>query len=357
MADYADLYSDYLLVNQGQTTATGLSALLEGELSHDQLTRYLSGTDHGCAQLWHKVKPLVRKHADAAAVLIIDDTVQAKPHMDENELICWHYDHCANRSVKGVNQLSCLYDAPQISVPVSYALVSKPVLVTDPKTGKAKRTSLVTKQELFRQMVSQAVVNKLVFSYLLGDIWFCCKENINHVAGLKLDFIFPIRDNRRVYLSEADKALGLHQPISALGWEQNQSLVVWLPGVDVPLSVSRHFSKDGEDTQAVFYLLTNDLTADAASIKTCYAKRWKIEEFHKSIKSNLGYAQSPAHTVRTQSNHLFLVMLAFVKLELLRKQKATNQFALKKKLVFNALQLAWRQLQQFKQQQPDLWAA
>ena len=38
-----DLYSDYLLSSFGPTTATGLSALLEGQVSHDQVTRFLSG--------------------------------------------------------------------------------------------------------------------------------------------------------------------------------------------------------------------------------------------------------------------------------------------------------------------------
>jgi hypothetical protein len=61
--------------------------------------------------------------------------------------------------------------------------------------------------------------------------------------------------------------------------------------------------------------------------------------------------------VGSQSNHLFLVMLAFVKLESLTKAKATNPFALKKKLTFNALKLAWQQLQQLKQDQTDLSAA
>ena len=40
--DLVDLYSDYLLSSFGATTATGLSNLLEGALSHDQITRFLS---------------------------------------------------------------------------------------------------------------------------------------------------------------------------------------------------------------------------------------------------------------------------------------------------------------------------
>jgi len=34
-----DLYTDYLLSSTGPTTATGLSRLLDGTLSHDHVTR------------------------------------------------------------------------------------------------------------------------------------------------------------------------------------------------------------------------------------------------------------------------------------------------------------------------------
>ena len=37
-----DLYSDYLLSSFGATTATGLSRLLDGAISHDQVTRFLA---------------------------------------------------------------------------------------------------------------------------------------------------------------------------------------------------------------------------------------------------------------------------------------------------------------------------
>ena len=40
-----DLYSDYLLSSFGPTTATGLSALLDGQVSHDQVTRFLLPRD------------------------------------------------------------------------------------------------------------------------------------------------------------------------------------------------------------------------------------------------------------------------------------------------------------------------
>ena len=36
-----DLYSDYLIASFSLTTATGLSELLDGSLSHDQISRFL----------------------------------------------------------------------------------------------------------------------------------------------------------------------------------------------------------------------------------------------------------------------------------------------------------------------------
>mgnify|MGYP001476658139 CR=1 FL=1 len=37
-----DLYSDYLISSFGQTSATGLSRLTDGAVSHDRITRFLS---------------------------------------------------------------------------------------------------------------------------------------------------------------------------------------------------------------------------------------------------------------------------------------------------------------------------
>ncbi len=51
-----EIYSDYLLSSFGQTTATGLSSLLDGELSHDQVTRFLNRDDYDSKMLWRHVK-------------------------------------------------------------------------------------------------------------------------------------------------------------------------------------------------------------------------------------------------------------------------------------------------------------
>ena len=134
-----ELYTDYLLSSFGATTATGLSATLEGAVSHDQVTRFLSREDYDSKTLWQQVKPMVRVMEQPDGVLIFDDTIEEKPHTDENELISWHFDHSRNRSVKGINILNCVYHAGGAAVPVAYELIRKPLLYRDAKTGRLKR--------------------------------------------------------------------------------------------------------------------------------------------------------------------------------------------------------------------------
>ena len=96
-----ELYTDYLLSTFGYVTATGLSAMVNGQVSHDQVTRFLSGDEYTSKDLWQEVKATVRKMERDDAVLIFDDTVQEKPYTDENEVMCWHYDHSKGRAVQG----------------------------------------------------------------------------------------------------------------------------------------------------------------------------------------------------------------------------------------------------------------
>ena len=55
-----DLYTDYLLSSTGATTATGLLRRVDGALSHDHLTRWLSSAAGHSADIWRPAKPLIR---------------------------------------------------------------------------------------------------------------------------------------------------------------------------------------------------------------------------------------------------------------------------------------------------------
>src|SRR5205085_6230950 len=158
-----DLYTDYLISSFGPTTATGLSRLVDGEVSHDQVTRFLASAVKTSADLWRIVKPMLRQVESDAGVLIFDDSIEEKPYTDENDIICWHWHHSKDRHVKGINFLTAFYATETISLPVAFDLVTKTEAYSDAKTGKAKRRSQLTKNARYRMLLQICVHNQLKF--------------------------------------------------------------------------------------------------------------------------------------------------------------------------------------------------
>lgn len=292
-----ELYSDYLLSAFSHTTATGLSKMTSGAVSHDRITRFLASEEFDSAALWHLVKPMVRQledHSEQSGVLIIDDTIEEKPYTDESELICWHYDHSKGRSVKGINLISALYQVGEASLPVAFELVKKNEWVFNDRRKKWQRKSLKTKNEMYRRMLSACQNNRLKFRYVLSDVWYSASENMSYIKeNLDKEFIMPLKSNRKVALSAEDKRRGVYERVTGLQLEPNITREVYLEQVEFPLLLVKQIFKNEDGTQGVLYLVSSDLTLDYERITTIYQRRWKVEEYHKSLKVNAALARSP----------------------------------------------------------------
>ncbi len=344
-----ELYSDYLISSFSYTTATGLSNMLEGSISHDKITRFLSGKQYNSKDFWLLIKPLVRRIESHEATLSIDDSIEEKPYTDENEIVCWHYDHCKSRNVKGINFMTALYHSQEISIPLTYQIIAKTEQYIDPKTGKQKRKSTKTKNEHYREMLKVCKQNDVAFRYVLNDVWFSSAENMKFVKNhIKKDFIMPMKSNRKIALTIADKKKGKYQAVSSIDIEPNTVKEIYLEGVEFPLLLAKQVFKNADSSIGILYLVSSDLMLDDLSITTIYKKRWKVEEYHKSLKQNASLEKSPTKTVTTQSNHFFASLFAFVKLETLKNASCLNHYALKTKIYMCALQKAFNELQKIK---------
>ncbi len=342
-----EIYTEYLLSARGLVTATGLSELLDGKISHDQIQRFLSEQAKSSADLWSVVKAHVRAYQRSDGVLIVDDSIAEKPYTDENEIICWHYDHSKERMVKGINFMTCLYQVGPVALPVGFTLIAKTEHYVDKKDGKEKRRSRTGKNEYYRQMVQQAVRNQIPFQYILSDVWYSSAENmcfIKHV--LKKSFVMPIKTNRKVALSLEDRKKGRYQRVEELELKLDTAQEAYLEEVDFALSLNKHVFKNEDGSTGIQYLVTDDRTLDSARLFGVYQRRWSIEPYHKSLKQNVSLERSPTQTVRTQTNHFFASLCGYIKLELLKVSTNINHFALKSKLYLNALKAAYQTLKQ-----------
>lgn len=343
---YLELYTDYLLSTFGYATATGLSRMVEGQLSHDQITRFLSAEEFTSKDLWTLVKPTVREIEKEDAVLIFDDTIQEKPYTDENEVMCWHYDHTKGRAVQGFNLLNCLYHVNDTSIPVAFELIKKPVQYCDLKTQRRKRASLYTKNELMRNMLLVCVQNKLKFRFVLFDTWFSSKENMGYIKkDLEKDFICALKSNRLVAVSEEDYQANRFTPIEELPWQEETLFVGWLKDVSFPMSIVRQVFTNKDGSTGILYLACSDTTMKRGLILATYQKRWPVEVFHKSLKQNAALGKAPVRRVITQNNHVFAVLYAVFKLECLSIKRHLNHFALRAQLYLKAIRVAFDELQ------------
>jgi uncharacterized pyridoxamine 5'-phosphate oxidase family protein len=340
-----ELYTDYLLSTFGQATATGLSAMLEGEISHDKVTRLLSGQSYTSKDLWKHVKSVIRTIENDQGVLIFDDTIQEKSCTDESELMCWHFDHCSGKNVKGINLLNALYHHNGVSIPVAFELVKKPIQYCDIKTKQLKRKSEITKNEIMRQMIDACIHNALKFRFILMDSWFASEENFDFITRKGKDFIAALKSNRLVALSEADQKKKCYRRIDELDFPENTVVQGWLKGHTNPVLLTRQVFKNKDGSIGIIYLVCSDLSVDYDMITTTYKKRWSVEVFHKSLKSNASLAKSPTRTIRTQSNHVFMSICATFKLECLSLKTKFNPFSLSRKLLITASRAAYAQLQ------------
>jgi len=83
-----DIYSDYLISQGHYATATGLAAILHGEISHDQVSRFLRAEDYDSKTLWEYIKPQIRRQEQPIdGVLLLDDTIPITPQ-DANKGEC-----------------------------------------------------------------------------------------------------------------------------------------------------------------------------------------------------------------------------------------------------------------------------
>jgi len=297
-----DLYTDYVLSCFGQVTATGLSSLLDGSISHDRITRMLLGQTYNSRDLWQEVNPLVHAHESEDVCLIFDNTIVSKSYKDENE----YWEHSKNRNEKGINLLTAFYhtqiatESQPLRVLVAFECVKKTVHYCDLKTRKEKRQSSVTKNEMLRSMVQQAVVNKhLKFRYVLTDSWFASSENILFIDRLQKYFMMDFKSNHLCMFSTEDRNKGQWISIDKLQLQPEQPVKVWIKDLEIAIILCKFVFTNRYGSTGEMYLVSNDVELSAKKFRTLYKERWSVEEYHKSLKQNASLSKSSTRTVTT----------------------------------------------------------
>ena len=250
--------------------------------------------------------------------------------------------------MRGINLLNAVYHCKGASIPVAFELVKKPIQSSDIATRKLRRKSEKTKNEMMREMIQTCIHNALKFRFVLMDSWFSSEQNFDFITGKGRHFIAALKGNRLVALCEEDRKKKRFFRVDELDFPEQTTVRGWLKGYAKEVRLVRQVFKNKDGSTGVLHLVCSDLTCHYDAITTSYKKRWQVEVFHKSLKSNANLPKSPTRTLRTQSNHVFMAIYASFKLECLSMTNKLNPFALCRKLLINASRSAYAQLQLFR---------
>ena len=201
---------------------------------------------------------------------------------------------------------------------------------------------------MLQGMITQSIQNQLKFKYVIADSWFGSSGNMRFIHQKKRFFIFDMKTNRLAALTDEDRNAGRFTSIDKLQIPLNTSVKVWLKDLNIPVVMVKQIFKNKDSSTGERYLVSNDLSLNFDQFTTLYKKRWSVEEYHKSIKQNTAVANSPTRTIRTQSNHLFASILAYIRFEKIKLGTAINHFALKAKLYIVAIKAAYKELTNIK---------
>lgn len=322
-----NVYVDYLLSTQGHISATDLSEVVDNKYSHDQISRMLYHADVDDKKLYLQSKRVVKAHkSEGKKVLILDDSIQPKPHSKINGLVAYHYDHSQQRCIKGINFISALWADEQCSIPMSMKVVVKELEWDKKKQQQAWKT-IKTKNEIFRDIVGKLTRSRQI-DYVLADSWYSSKENMQFVTNdCKTHFVMAVKSNRLAARSEKDAAKGLYKPLQSLKLGKC-AVNLYFKELGFPVLVVKKVFKNEDGSSGTLYLACSDNELDYEAIFTLYKRRWKVEQYHKSLKSNcsLGRCQASSHTA--QQSHLYLAVFAFIQLEKATMSKGKNHFEL-----------------------------
>jgi hypothetical protein len=209
--------------------------------------------------------------------------------------------------------------------------------------------SEVTKNELVRSMVDTGMKNQLKFSWVLFDSWF---TSVGNMEPIKLkhskDFIGALTGNRLVALNEEDRATGCFIRIAPIAWPKSGVITGWLKGLSFQVRLARWVFTNQDGSIGTWSLACSQVATDWDTLTTSYQKRWQVEVFHQSLKSNAALAKFPARRINAQANPIFASRVAVFKMACLTIRTQFNPVALCSKRYLNAIRSAFDELQALK---------
>ena len=320
------LYVMGLILLEARPSQTRISAVLPARC-HDALNRLLRTMPLSTRALmrgWLGLVRVLSQPLGTPGYLCVDDVVLAKPFAQRLAWAAWTYSFAEKRKVYGCHVVLLCWSSDPTGVwriPVAFRLW-RPQRSCAPHHYRKKT-------ELVETMLRDLVAAGCPAAYLVGDTAYTGGRLSKTAARLGLTWVGTLGPRTTVVYH------GRRQPVQVVA---RTLKLKWRPTLRVRASALRVYAPSVGQVQLVVlrnehgnceYLVTNALATDLTQLVRRKWSRWRIETIFRDTKQLAGLAACQAWVDQALVRHVALVFLAFVVLQLLRRDPQETAGAVK----------------------------
>lgn len=306
---YLLLYLAGLLILDKNHSQEGMAERL-GLCSHDGLNRLLRRMNFPARTFESLLINYIERYREGRGWVIIDDTAITKRFSSKIAFTDYCWCSSLGRVAMGMHVVTLYWTDGERRFPVGYRLW-RPRKKVGPENYR-------TKLELAQELVTEHLDFCLGCECLVFDAWYCSKKFLNAMSQVGIKCVSSLMCNRNVSFHERE----LKVKDLALGFSD----VVDLPGFG-PVRVL--CTKIGKREHC---LVSTDDSISPETVRLRYKRRWPVEMFFRADKQYLGLENCQCRSERAVENHIKLVFLGYVVLEVIRESSGLSHGAIKRAL-------------------------
>lgn len=280
-------YIEFLISTPINYTCTHLADHISG-ISHDSITDFLKSQRLTAESVWKQAGVLI--HNTDASFLIVDDSVQEKPHARAIELVYPHYSGNKHAVIRGIDIVNLVHSSGDGDYyPIDYRIFA-------PEYEKA------TKNDHFLAMLKIAFdVRNIRAKYILFDSWYASVANLKYIHRKDRIFYTTLKSNRLISITKEEGYIHL-QDIDWTTERLENGISVKLKDLPFLVKLFKIVATDGD----IDWVITNDPATDLTTtvVRGRNDVRWDVECFHREIKQLTGIEKCQCQNEWAQRNHI-----------------------------------------------------
>jgi len=282
--------------------------------------------------VFQALQPLTSEEREE--VLIIDDSLYSRARSKTVELLARVYDHVEHRFVRGFRMLTLGWSDGNSFVPLAFSLLSsenrknrivETTTLDKRLNGYKRRQEAMTKStDVLANLLRQAREHGHNAKYVLFDSWFAFPVILAKVRSIGFHPVAMVKNTPKIYYIHNGEKKPLSQIYKDLRKKPGRAKILTSAVVQLsqtiegnPIDVKLVFVRDRNRSKKWLALITTDIELSEEEVVRLYGKRWDIEVFFKTLKSQLqlgkefrcrNYDSMVAHTSIVFARYIFLAL-------------------------------------------------